>query len=298
MGSGFIGSALAGRSSLRGYRTRVVSRRGQIGRAAAGSLSIDQLVGDAADQDLMRHALRDIDEVYWCVGGRLPAESEADLLSAIEDRCIPLERVLDVMRELPIAPKLYLFSSGGTVYGESAEPVAETAPTNPTTAYGIANVSAELLLRRYSNETSNPVTIFRCANVYGSGQQSGRSQGLLAATLAAVASGKPLVIFGDGESRRDYIYIDDVVRMVEGIAELDVAPEVVNIGTQVSTTLNEVIAAVERCLNVNVERSYREARRSDLRSIVLDVSLVRSLTGVNPIALEEGIRLTVLEADR
>jgi UDP-glucose 4-epimerase len=116
--------------------------------------------------------------------------------------------------------------------------------------------------------------------------------------LAAVASGKPLVIFGDGESRRDYIYIDDVVRMVEGIAELDVAPEVVNIGTQASTTLNEVIAAVERCLNVNVERSYREARRSDLRSIVLDVSLVRSLTGVDPVSLEEGIRLTVLEADR
>ncbi len=298
VGSGFIGSTLAASSSRRGHRTRVLSRSGRSGTVRDECAPVDWCVGDAADQDLMRHALQDIDEVFWCVGSRLPAESESDLVGAISDRCTPLEQALDVLREMSASPKLYLFSSGGTVYGESTGgPVPESAPTNPITAYGIANVSAELVARRYSNETGNPVTIFRCANVYGPGQQAGRSQGLLAATLSAVRSGEPLVIYGDGQSLRDYVFIDDVVRMVEGIAALESAPDVVNIGTQTGSTVDEVVRLVENCLQLEVVCEYRDVRRSDLRSIVLDTSLVRSLTGVTPVTLEDGIRLTILDAE-
>ena len=105
------------------------------------------------------------------------------------------------------------------------------------------------------------------------------------------------MVFGDGESRRDYVHIDDVVRMVEAISALDSSPDIVNIGTETGSTVNEVIRTVERCLQLEVACDYREARRSDLRSIVLDTSLVRSLTGVIPLTLEEGIRSTILDAE-
>ena len=141
VGSGFLGSALAENFSHSGDPTRVLSRSmSAVGDTEILSLT-DRIVGDASDHRVIRDALEGIDEVFWCAGGRLPAESESDVLGAIHDRCQPLLSALEAINHTQQPPHLFLFSSGGTIYGDcSDETITEDSATNPTTAYGIANL--------------------------------------------------------------------------------------------------------------------------------------------------------------
>ena len=294
VGSGFIGSALAENFSRSGYHTRVLSRSFTAGGAAEILSSVHRIVGDASDHRVMWDALEGIDEVFWCAGGRLPAESEDDPLGAINDRCQPLLSLFKMIDQMEQPPHLFLFSSGGTIYGEvSGELFTEDSATNPTTAYGIANLCSELLARKFAGAPISRLTIFRCANLYGRFQQSGRSQGLIATAIAAGRSGDSITIFGDGESTRDYVHVDDMVEIVERIAASEQMPLVLNVGTGIGSTVNQVLSLVENVMGVELARDYVEVRPSDLRSGVLDVTLARSLAGVQPLTLSEGIERSV-----
>ena len=299
MGSGFIGSALAQNFSRSGYHTRVLSRSFTAGGAAEILSSVHRIVGDASDHRVMWDALEGIDEVFWCAGGRLPAESEDDPLGAINDRCQPLLSLFKMIDQMEQPPHLFLFSSGGTVYGDcSDKTITEDCATNPTTAYGIANLCSELLARKFAGVPISRLTIFRCANIYGRFQQSGRSQGLIATAIAAGRSGDPVTIFGDGESTRDYLHIDNLVQFVEQIAALETMPSVLNVGTGIGSTVNEVLSIVENAMGVELARDYVDVRTSDLHSGILDVTLASSLAGVRLLTLSEGIErsLSVLSS--
>lgn len=294
VGAGFIGSALAENFSRTGDRTRILSQSAAAVGDSEVLSSTHRIIGDACDHRVMRDALEGIDEIFWCVGGRLPAESEDDPLDAINDRCRPLLAALKAIGQMQQPPQLFLFSSGGTVYGDcSDQAVAEDSATNPTTVYGIANLCSELLARKYEAPELLGLTIFRCANVYGPSQQTGRSQGLIATAIASGRTGVPVTIFGDGESKRDYVYIDDVVRIVERISALEKRPAALNVGTGIASTVNEVLSSVENALGVELARNYVDTRPSDLRLSVLDVTLARSLSGLQPLTLLEGVERSV-----
>jgi UDP-glucose 4-epimerase len=294
VGLGFIGSALTEDFLKIGYDTRVLSRSTPRESQFENASSIRQVVGDAADSQLMKDAIEDVDQVYWCVGGRLPSESEEDVLGSIMDRCRPLLAALKAMEQLDKPPHLFLFSSGGTIYGENLDvPFSEDSLTSPTTAYGIANLCSELLARQYAARHSFRLTIFRCANVYGRFQQPGRSQGLIATAIESGKNGRPVTVFGDGDSIRDYIHIDDLVQIVERVSDLASPPSVLNVCSGVGTTVNEVLAAVEKSMGIRLNVKIAESRSSDLRSVVLDSTLVHTLTGIKTISLCDGILRTV-----
>ena len=294
VGLGFIGSALTENFLKIGHVTRALSRGAVPGICIENASSVDRIVGDATDSKLMRESLAGIDQVYWCAGGQLPVESEEDVLGSIADRCRPLLIAFKAIEQMAKPPQVFLFSSGGTIYGDYTDvPISEDSLTSPTTAYGIANLCSELLARKYAARLSLRLTIFRCANVYGKYQQPGRSQGLIATAIESGRNGNPITIFGDGESIRDYIHIDDVVQIVERVSNLVSSPSVLNVGTGVGTTVNEVLSAVEKSMDIRFDVKIAESRSSDVRSAVLDPTLVRTLTGIRTISLSDGILRTV-----
>jgi UDP-glucose 4-epimerase len=124
--------------------------------------------------------------------------------------------------------------------------------------------------------------ILRPSNFYGPGQHFRRSFGLVPTLFRHVADRTPLNIWGDGEIVRDYIYIDDFLRLCLAIAESGFAFsrfEVCNVGSGTGHSINQVCSLVEEVTGACLEKKYLPARSVDLRRIVLDSSKTKRLFG-------------------
>lgn len=277
VGGGFLGSHVAGALAAHGIPTTVLTRTPPsiATEARMGAAAVQ--IGDAADATTFTTSLEGADHVVWCAGGLLPADSNvhptADLTSAL----LPLLTALDVLRRRP-GVGITFFSSGGTVYGNPDRlPVPESHPTRPLTSHGVTKVAAEHYLSLYGDVYGVPSLVLRCGNVYGEGQPADRSQGLIAAALDRVRRRRPLTVFGDGSSMRDFISIGDVVGVVSCLLGRTDIPPVLNVGSGRGTSVANVLAMIETVTGERVELKRQPARPGDVRRVVLDISLLRSV---------------------
>jgi UDP-glucose 4-epimerase len=250
------------------------------------------VVGDAGDIEAMRPVLEHAEQVVWCAGGLLPAESNEratdDLMTALP----PLLGALDLLAARGEG-SLTLISSGGTVYGDpSVLPVPEHSLLRPLNAHGITKVASELYLSLYRDLHGLRTLALRCGNVYGEGQLPNRSQGLVAKALNCALHGESIPVFGGGGAVRDYIYVDDVVDVVCTLSGRCDLPSVVNVGTGTGTTVSELLTLVERASGRSLVREQRPARPGDVRAVVLDITLLRSLMAIQPRQLADGLART------
>jgi UDP-glucose 4-epimerase len=221
----------------------------------------------------------------------MPAQSEADPAADAQLTFPPLVRVLE---SLSGGTSLTLISSGGTVYGEPQRlPVDEAHPTEPLSAYGVIKLAAEKLVAMYARRSGFSARILRCANVYGEGQPVDRGQGVIAVFTARALADEPAVIYGDGRTIRDYVYIGDVVDAALALIERPSRPEIVNVGSGHGYSVNEIVAAVERAAGRQLALDRRPARDFDVSEIVLDITRLRALSAFEPTSLDEGVRRTL-----
>jgi UDP-glucose 4-epimerase len=108
-------------------------------------------------------------------------------------------------------------SSGGTIYDTgNPPPYSEASPVRPSNAYGEAILAMETLLRdRWPNHV-----VLRASNAYGPGQPAQRGQGVIAHWFDSVLREQPIRMIGDPETRRHYLYIDDLVGALRSVATI------------------------------------------------------------------------------
>ena len=292
VGGGFIGSHVALGFLTRGVPTTLFSRRPLDGSTAARVNDATLVVGDAGDRDALQRAIERANHVVWCVGGLLPAESNHRKVEDTVTALPPLLVMLDLLAARGDAG-LTLMSSGGTIYGNpTVLPVPEQHQPRPITSHGVMKVASELYLSLYHELHGIRPLALRCGNVFGTGQQPNRSQGVVATALARVARGEPVPVFGDGSAVRDYIHVDDVVDVVCTLSGRSDVPTVVNIGSGVGTSVRELLSIVRDVTGRPVRTAEFPSRDGDVRSIVLDVTLLRSLMGFRPLSLADGLART------
>ncbi len=186
-----------------------------------------------------------------------------------------------------------LSSSGGTVYDPTAvPPYAETSPVRPRGRYGTAKLALEERLRASGLRH----VVLRISNVYGPGQPTGTGQGVIAHWLVAAAKGEPIVLYGNPEASRDYVYVDDVADALvrAGTAAAPPAPPapVINVGSGVPTTLAS-LAGIVRDVTGELEIRSEGDRGFDVARTWLDVRLAAEALGWAPhTPLAAGIRRT------
>ena len=119
--------------------------------------------------------------------------------------------------------KQFIFAStGGAIYGEQdAYPADETHPANPVSPYGISKLSIEKYLHYYDVEYGIIHSILRYSNVYGPRQNPHGEAGVIAIFAKKLLLGKQVIINGDGKQTRDYVYINDIVRLNELVLAFD-----------------------------------------------------------------------------
>lgn len=189
----------------------------------------------------------------------------------------------------------FIFSStGGAIYGDEVEtPTPESICPNPISPYGIAKLSVEKYLKFFGNEKGLRYTCLRYGNVYGPKQDPYGEAGVVAIFTERMLRGEDVIINGDGEYIRDYVYVGDVVEAnVLALERGD--SQVINIGTGRGTSVNELFRMLKDTAGYEKEPVYGPPRPGDLRRSILNWSKADRELGWRPkVSLEEGLRKTV-----
>ncbi len=188
-----------------------------------------------------------------------------------------------------------VFASSSSVYGNSGElPRVETANPDPISPYGVSKLAAERYCVSFSRVYPIETVALRYFNVFGPNQDpSSQYAAVVPRFVTAIAAGAPIPVYGDGEQRRDFTYVENVVAANMLAAEAKtVSGAVLNVATGRPTTVNELAETIGSLLGRRVEREDYPERAGDVRDSWADVSRAGEILGWEPhIDLEEGLRL-------
>lgn len=183
-----------------------------------------------------------------------------------------------------------LLAGSSSVYGGArpdGAPSSERDPLSPIAPYGESKAAMEGVAEGAA-ELGAPVRTLRFFTCFGSRQ---RPDMLAARTIAAALGGPPLPLFGDGSQRRAFVHVSDVVSATVAALKAELEPgEVINVGSPVSHSVEELIAAVGEICEAGVAVDRRPADPADPTATVADISKARRLLGWEPeTSLAEGL---------
>lgn len=232
------------------------------------------IVGDFFDTEQLKNAVEGANTVIHAISTVNPGNSNEKYMQGYEKDLLQTVRLCTMLSQTDT--KMLFLSSGGTVYGDqSRQPIAETALPSPLNHYGTLKLCIENIIRTFNTQSGTNFKIARIANPYGPGQDYTRGVGFIDAVLKRAMNGKPVEIWGDGETVRDYIYITDVCKMIYSLYLYDGRECTFNISSGHGISQNEILGIIKN-LGLNVSAIYEPARSVDVKKIVLDNSKIRS----------------------
>lgn len=190
--------------------------------------------------------------------------------------------------------KIIYSSSGGTVYGEPLHlPLDETHPLAPVSPYGLSKLIGEEYLRLYGRTHGLKYTILRYSNAYGPRQDPNGEAGVVAIFTGRMLAQQACTIDGDGEQRKDYIYVGDIARAnVRALDHGDGA--ILNIGNGRGISVNEIYDALNAETGNEIPALNGPPRPGDVRNFWIDASRAKDVLNWQPeIEFVDGIRMTV-----
>jgi len=240
-------------------------------------------VGDIRDDAARTSALQDVDIVYHlaCLGVR------HSLHEPVENHLVNASGTLGMlMSAREAAVERFIYVSTSEVFGTAQyTPMDERHPTWPETVYGGGKLAGEAYARAFYRTYGMDTVVVRPFNTYGPRSHfEGDSGEVLPRTIVRLLAGLRPVIFGDGEQTRDFMHVNDTAA---ALALLGTNPAVagltINLGSGTEVTMNDLCAAVAAAVGrPDLTPEYVEARPGDVRRLLGDPGLMRSLTGFAP----------------
>jgi UDP-glucose 4-epimerase len=255
---GFLGCVFARFFDIQGLNVLCVSRSFQwTNHSLSGKIvRIESLVSDVKRYEASIHE-------NACV---IYMSGSTDLLAAeqhgVLDVSTHLKEMSTALGSIFVQKNLYnsfLISSAGAVYGECPPTGCnESSELSPKSIYGLRNALTEQYYKYIYSKHDVPSSILRIANPYGIEQLEVRRKGLITALILAAKSGNSIVLRGNGQQARDYIYSEDLCRVVfKVIRSSKVTASPINIGSGQSLKANELAEMVSMVtktrLNIVIE---------------------------------------------
>lgn len=305
-GAGFIGSHLCDRLLVEGHRVVAVD---DLSTGRIDNLDGARNYGDGfqfSNIDVRADGLLTLFERYRPeVVMHLAAQSgvRPSLEDPANDASINIMGTLNVLRcALAVGSgKVVYAASGGTIYGEPRSvPVGESSArdSSPQSPYGISKKTGLEYLSFYERHRGLDFTALALGNVYGPRQDPDGEAGVIAIFASHMLAGRTPVVFGDGDQTRDYVFVDDTVNAF--VLAMDQASgELVNIGTGVETSVNDLYRMLADILRFDGTPDHGPQPPGELRRIALDNTLAGSVLGWHPrINLEAGLGETLAYLQR
>lgn len=287
-GSGFIGRNLINKLLVEGFKGIV-----NIDRHPCNS-EVNTVIGDFSDKELLNSVLEAGDVVVHLACSTIPATSEINKEKDIQENIIGTVHLLDVCSQKKV-DKIIFLSSGGTVYGDhGARSVGENDTALPINAHGIMKLTVENYIRLYKSKFGLNYLIIRAANPYGRHDNLSKPQGAVDVLLHKALGDEEVEIWGDGKAVRDYIHISDLVDLVYSALSASINDEIINAGTGVGASLNDVMEIIEKESGKELKKIYLSSRGFDLPYNVLQIDKAKKLLNWQAkISLADGIALMI-----
>jgi len=298
-GAGFIGSTLADRLLAEDWSVDVAD---DLSSGNLANLADARAVGDrrfsfhridirnAAITDLI--ATRKPDVVFHLAA---QADVRVSVAKPQLDAEVNLVGLLNVAEGARAggASKVVFASSGGTIYGSPEEiPTPETHTQRPESPYGVAKKAGGDYLHYYKTIHGLDYAATAFSNVYGPRQDPHGEAGVVAIFAGLFLAKKRATIFGDGEQTRDFVFVDDVVDALTRAATR--GEDIINIGTGVETSVNDLYGSMARSTGFNDPPSYAPARAGELARSALAVGRAKEQLGWAPFtSLDDGVAKTL-----
>jgi UDP-glucose 4-epimerase len=292
-GNGFIGSHLAEGLVRNDYEVKVFCRNPDSSNLAGIKNDIEILQGDFLNETDVKRALDGVDYLFHYISTTNPATSVMDPVFDITSNIAGSVRLFQAATDCGVK-KILFSSSGGTVYGETQRDlIKEDSPLQPQNPYGISKVAIESYLRYFFHTYGMEYLILRYSNPYGERQNPLAKQGVIPIFLNKIKHNEQPIIFGDGSTIRDYIYIQDAIEATLACLDLSTNDSVFNVGSGQGVSLNQLVDIMSEVTGTNVHPRYVSDSKIFVSRIVLDISRISKVTGWVPkVSIQEGISKT------
>ena len=279
-GAGFIGSNLV--ETLLGVGHTVVCVDNESSDAhdkPYWNNNSTNIRGDIRDYTLMSSAMKDVDFVFHLAAEARIQPAIENPINAVSVNDLGTATVLQCARENQI--KKFMFSSTSAAYGRNNSPNVETQQPDALNPYSVTKLNGENLCKMYTELFGLRTVIFRYFNVYGPRQPvRGQYAPVLGIFKRQKDAGEKLTIVGDGNQRRDFVYVEDVARAnvmaALGDPSGDVYGEVYNVGTGQNFSVNEIAEMFQH------PKTYIAPRPGEARVSLANNQKIRNTFGWSP----------------
>jgi nucleoside-diphosphate-sugar epimerase len=297
--AGFIGSSLVRSLLERGEQVRGIDNfsTGRRENLAEVLKQIDFREADILDLDAMHNACKGVDYVLHQAAIPSVPKSVLDPLGSNRANIDGTVNVLVAARDAKVRRVVYAASS--SAYGDTPTlPKHEAMNPNPISPYAVAKLASELYMISFYRCYGLETVCLRYFNIFGPRQDpSSPYSGVLAKFSMQMLRGDQPTIFGDGETSRDFTYIDNAVSanlLACSAPATECAGRMFNCATGHRTTLNQTFEALKELTGYKGSVNYAAERSGDIKHSLADIALAQKHLGYKVLVnFEDGLRRTV-----
>lgn len=249
---------------------------------------ISYIEGDFFDDYTLQKLVKGMDVIYHAICTLNPGNSNEKCIVGYERDFVQTAKLCSYIKDTDC--RMIFFSSGGTVYGnQKLQPILETAVPVPINHYGNLKLCIENTIRTFNFQMKKNMLVARISNPYGPGQDYHKGVGFIDAAIKRALAGETIEIWGDGTVIRDYIYIDDLCKMLYALIDYHGEIEVFNLSSGTGVSQNEIIEILKGLLP-EVKVAYKPGRSVDAKKIILDNTRIHSICDIEMVKIKEGIK--------
>ena len=263
-GAGFIGSHIVEQLLNWGHMVVVVDNEYSDNDNFHWRKDTLNIKADITDYEALKKAFTGVSYVFHLAAEARIGPAIENPVNALNINTIGTCNVLQCARE--VGAKKVLYSSTSSGYGLNDAPNIETQPDDCLNPYSVSKIAGEKLCKMYTDLYGLKTIVFRYFNVFGErAPRKGQYAPVTGIFLRQKAAGEPLTIVGDGEQRRDYIYVKDVANanLMASISNPDdeAYGQVYNVGSGKNYSVNEIASFISDD-TINIPPRIGEARNS------------------------------------
>ena len=241
-----------------------------------------------SSKELSQHIEEPIDVIVHFAAKAGVRPSIENPLAYQQGNIIGTQNLLDFAKEKKI--RQFVFASSSSVYGVNDHfPWKEDEKLLPISPYAMTKLGGEMMGHVYSKLFGIRFIALRFFTVYGPGQ---RPDLAIHKFTKAILSRQPITMYGDGNTSRDYTFVDDIIKGVKGAVDYDKTDfEIINLGNNYSVSLKELIASIEDVIGKKAIIKQLPEQAGDVPKTFGDISKAKRLLGYNPeIQLKDGLK--------
>jgi len=296
-GAGFIGSHIADHLLRQGHRVRIVDNFTTGNRDNLSTLTGELEVFEISitDKDALDKAFVGADYVFHQAALPSVPRSVADPLTTNEMNVTGTLNVLLAARDAGVKRVAYAASS--SAYGDvDAEYKTEDLTPDPISPYAVAKLAGEFYCKSFTQVYGLETVALRYFNVFGPRQdETSQYSAVIPKFIAAMSKGQSPTVHGDGTQSRDFTFIDNVVHgNLLAIKAPEASGEMMNMATGGRISLLDLIEKINTVLGTNIEPTFTESRKGDVKHSRAGIDKARDLLDFSPVVdFDTGLARTI-----